>query len=430
MDEYRGGFEDRVRTPRQFAPFFFEEPLPGGTAAKGLEKALGDPAGVLTRTLYIHVPFCRSLCGFCGYFRVVPEDSRLVEAYAEAVVKQLRRLSRTPWARSGPVAAVHLGGGSPLMLGENRIARILAFIKGRFDLAPDCEITVEARAGEVDIETAAYLVSAGVNRLSVGVQSFDSKIRRMVGRNVDRIEVLATLRSLSWLRDVHVVVDMIYGLPGQSLDIWKADIDDLNHSKALGASIYPLLPAPGSLPAKGTRRPAGAFWLEEELAYFKAADELLSVDRGWGVLSPVQYSRDPGERAVYVTARGRRGDIAAVGPSAGGKIGRLTYAIESDIERYIDAQNAGRDDLSFGASYSAVYDRAAHWLDLTETHSVSKEALCAEKWGASMFEAFGNKGLVVSEDDRVRLTALGRFFAGNIAYCVGKQLKSEASSGL
>jgi oxygen-independent coproporphyrinogen-3 oxidase len=132
-------FDRRVRTPREARAPLPLRPVSGPQGA--LEAALDAPSSG-PRVAYVHVPFCRSLCRFCGYHRRVPSGPEELVSHATAVVAQARDLATRPWTRSRPLSALHLGGGTPTVLGGEVLAGLVRSLREALPLEPDAEITI------------------------------------------------------------------------------------------------------------------------------------------------------------------------------------------------------------------------------------------------------------------------------------------------
>jgi oxygen-independent coproporphyrinogen-3 oxidase len=193
--------------------------------------------------LYLSVPYCRSKCTFCNFASGVYPASE----HARYVVRLIADLAAArPWAdRMGVhlprrVDTVYLGGGTPSLLAPELLARLFADLRAEFDVAPDAEITVECAPGQLDEPTLEALVEAGVNRASLGVQSFVDREAAASGRLHNRAMVLAEIERLRAAGIVNLNVDLIAGLAGQTLDSWAESLAVLASSGVPHASIYML----------------------------------------------------------------------------------------------------------------------------------------------------------------------------------------------
>jgi oxygen-independent coproporphyrinogen-3 oxidase len=198
----------------------------------------GDALG-----LYISIPFCRSKCTYCNfasgvypageqahYVDRLVEDLAAAPAWAEHMGIELPRR----------VDTVYLGGGTPSLLEPELLTRLFAAMHLEFDLEPDAEITVECAPGQLADETLKALVAAGVNRVSLGVQSFIDREARESGRLHNRVVVLSDIQRLRAARVCNLNIDLIAGLAGQTFASWEESLEALANAGVPHASIYML----------------------------------------------------------------------------------------------------------------------------------------------------------------------------------------------
>ncbi len=193
--------------------------------------------------LYISIPFCRSKCTYCNFASgVYPAGQH--ERYVERLLCDLQ--SAGEWARQAQVElprrvdTVYLGGGTPSLLAPDLIARLFAAMRSEFDFDPDSEITVECAPGQIADATLEAMVAVGVNRVSLGVQSFIDREARTSGRLHSRAIVDQDLRRLRAAGIANLNVDLIAGLAGQSFASWQESLEALVDSGVPHASIYML----------------------------------------------------------------------------------------------------------------------------------------------------------------------------------------------
>ena len=193
--------------------------------------------------LYISIPFCRSKCTYCNFASGVYPASE----HARYVDRLIEDLAAAPaWAeRMGVelprrVDTVYLGGGTPSLLAAELLARLFAAVRGEFDLEPDAEITVECAPGQLADQTLEALVAAGVNRVSLGVQSFVDREARASGRLHNRAVVLSDVMRLRAAGISNLNVDLIAGLAGQTFASWEESLEGLADAGIPHASVYML----------------------------------------------------------------------------------------------------------------------------------------------------------------------------------------------
>ena len=205
--------------------------------------------------VYVHFPFCRNRCGYCDFQTSAPGEIPH-QSYADAVLAELRRRSLP--LPSGALCAIYIGGGTPSLWQGRHLARVISQVRQRFRSTSTPEITVEANPGTLDQEGLAVLVECGINRISLGVQSLDDSDLALLGRSHTAAQVRAVV---GWIRAAGVEnlgCDIIFGLPGQTLEHYLDQLRRLLDLRPDHISAYNLTLAPGTPMARAGQRPVDA----------------------------------------------------------------------------------------------------------------------------------------------------------------------------
>ena len=187
--------------------------------------------------LYVHIPFCKTKCPYCD-FNTYQSIEHLMEPYLEALTTEISLWGRV--LAHPAVNSVFFGGGTPSYLPEGHLDRILAASRSAFALKPDVEITIEGNPGDLDLDRCRRLLDAGVNRLSIGVQSLDNGLLALLGRrhSADQaIEAFETARTAGF---ANVNLDLMYGLPRQTLLQWQNTLRRVVSQSPTHVSLYAL----------------------------------------------------------------------------------------------------------------------------------------------------------------------------------------------
>ena len=199
----------------------------------------GTPKKGEMQCAYIHIPFCKTKCTYCGFFQNGTSQS-VEDQYIDGLISELKLASERPRLKDGLIHALFIGGGTPTSLSPANSERLLKAIKEYLPLANDYELTLEGRIHDLIPENLDVWMANGVNRMSIGVQSFNTEVRQMVGRLDTKETVLERLAALKAYGQCSVVIDLIYGLPGQTMGVWEQDLADLVSSGVDGADLYQL----------------------------------------------------------------------------------------------------------------------------------------------------------------------------------------------
>ena len=172
--------------------------------------------------IYVHIPFCASRCSYCDFFSTL-QLGAMGSRYVEALVaeSQLRREE----LQNEPVRTLYLGGGTPSQLPLPLLQRLIDGLRQALDLSGVEEFTVEANPDDVTPEWCAAVAALGVNRVSMGVQSFEDDILRLIGRRHTARQAVETVANLRSAGINNISIDLIFGLPGQTLDSWTASVN-------------------------------------------------------------------------------------------------------------------------------------------------------------------------------------------------------------
>ena len=175
-----------------------------------------------TLGLYLHIPFCRSKCDYCDFYSLAGQDDRM-DDYQKALLQHIAETA--PRAKKQAVNSVYIGGGTPTWYGEKRLVELLGAVKKKFSLSKDVEITLEANPDSVDLKLLRRLRRAGVNRLSMGMQSACDSELTSVLRPHTFAQTEQAVKDARAAKIKNLNLDLIYGLPGQTAESWKQSVE-------------------------------------------------------------------------------------------------------------------------------------------------------------------------------------------------------------
>jgi oxygen-independent coproporphyrinogen-3 oxidase len=320
-----------------------------------LDPARLPPAAV--QSLYVHVPFCFHKCHYCDFYSITRQGTDRMEQFVDLMLREAERWLRSDVGRAAKPTTVFFGGGTPTLLPEDLMSRLLAGLRERFDLSHVNEWTVEANPATVDVNYLSMLRANGVDRLSFGAQSFDRRELATLERHHDPDDVprsIAAARSAGFSR---INVDLIYAIPCQDLASWSRSLDAAIAMKTPHISAYNLTYEPNTPMA--VKKRLGHFEPvaeDVELAMLHHARERLARE-GYEAYEVSNYAL-AGEPCRHNLVYWTGGNYIGLGPSAASHVegwrwrnrphlGEWERAVSSDslpaadVEQLSPAQRAG-----------------------------------------------------------------------------------------
>lgn len=345
-----------------------------------------------TRHVYVHVPFCARRCSYCDFAiavrRVVP-----VDAFVQGIARELQTRGITPH----PVDSIYLGGGTPSRLGGAGVAALLDVVRRSCEPQSGAEITIEVNPEDVSADDARAWVAAGVNRVSLGVQSFDDAVLRWMHRVHDAD---AAVRAVSILRDAglhDISVDLIFAVPATLQRDWARDVARALTLEPTHVSLYGLTIESGTPLARWTDRGAVLEAPEESYEREFLHAHVALTGGGFEHYEVSNYGL-PGYRARHNSSYWRGVPYLGLGPSAHGYSGaerRWNTAAYADWQRLVDA---GRDPVG-GTERLTDTNRAAEavYLGLRTVDGLTlsdAERLLVRSWEAAGWVSLSAEGVL------------------------------------
>ena len=370
-------------------------------------------------SVYVHLPWCLKKCPYCDFnsHEWRGQDLQQAEqAYLDAVCADLEASLPLIWGRS--VQSIFIGGGTPSLLSPAGIERLLADLRARLRLVADCEITLEANPGTFEQDRFKAFRQAGVTRLSIGVQSFDDRFLKALGRVHDREQALAAVAEAARCFDTYNI-DLMYALPGQSREDLSADLQQALVFNPPHLSVYHLTMEPNTYFAK--HPPANL--PDEDTAY----DMLDMITAATGAAEMQRYEVSAyaraGHRCEHNLNYWQFGDYLGLGAGAHGKLSFAHRVLRTvklrDPQRYMEAAKAGqalaqadevkRADLPFEFMLNALRLRAGFELgQFTERTGLPLSAI------QKALEQAESRGLIERDGAQIKPTERGFDFLSEL----------------
>lgn len=370
--------------------------------------------------VYIHIPFCRYVCPYCD-FNVYAGQTDLIPDYLDALAGELKLLaeSRRP---AGGVATVFIGGGTPSLLTPGQIAGILDSVDDTLGIAAGAEVTSESNPDNLDTAYCRGLISAGVNRLSIGVQSMQQAGLKVLGRLHGAAGAEGAYRAARSAGFDNLSVDFIYGWPGQSPVQLESDIGTLLEWEVDHVSLYALIVEQGTPLATAVRRGQLHPVDDDTVASFydRAVDRLAAA--GWEHYEISNWSRTPGSRSVHNQIYWQNGQYFGAGAGAHSYLGDTRASNIRLPARYIESVKEGRlpvaseesidPQLAMGETMMLglrLLRDGVSAADFERRHGMSLDSRYGE-----LIERFTDMGLLVRDGGRVQLSPSGAMVSNSI----------------
>lgn len=378
----------------------------------------GTPKKGQMQCAYIHIPFCKTKCTYCGFFQNGTSQN-IEDQYIDGLIGELKLASESPRLKEGLIHAVFIGGGTPTSLSPANSERLLKAIKEYLPLANDYELTLEGRIHDLIPENLEVWMSNGVNRMSIGVQSFNTKVRQMVGRLDTKETVLERLATLKSYGQCSVVIDLIFGLPGQTMDVWEQDLADLVSSGVDGADLYQLNVFDGSDLNRdivsGKVPPAATTAMQGEM--FEFGRTYLEA-RAYRRLSSAHWSANNRERSLYNMLAKAGVPMFPFGSGAGGNVDCYGMMLHRALKPYEDMVSRGEKPFMALMKQSDLQPFVNQVVSQLEQGYLNINTLVAmdSRLGELhwLYKLWEERGLVTYNGLLYKLTAAGEFWTVNI----------------
>ena len=306
--------------------------------------------------IYVHVPFCRSKCQYCDFYSQTDKHDKLIDGYLDAVCEHVKESG--PLAPNYMVDTIYFGGGTPSFFGADGLATILTAIRRSFDVDNNAEITFEANPDSVSDQLLKRLKAEGFNRVSLGIQSDDDDMLKKLGRTHTYSQAVAAYQRIRKAGFRNVSVDLMYGLPGQTLRQWMDTLENVSQLMPEHISFYGLELHPGTP-------------LYEYKDFAKIPDDDTQADM---YLSAVAFMQSRGFRQYEISNFARKGlysrhnmkywtggEYLGFGPSASSDFAGKRFTLVRDLGAYIEGIQRGGEVMEY-VEEIPLRERAAEYV--------------------------------------------------------------------
>ena len=365
------------------------------------------------RVIYLHVPFCNKVCSFCPFHR---PDELARREYHRYLMEEMHKIQNYPYMKA-PIDAVNFGGGTPTSLSPAQMKAVLTELKNSFLIAPGAEISVETSATELSDEMIEVLKEGGVNRLSVGIQTFDDGARKLLGRRGSGEFAASRVAAAIKAGIRNTSVDLIYHYPAETDAQLANDLETISQLDTAGISFYSLMLHEKTPLYRRLDEKAKANMLDmgrEKELFDMIFDKL--APHGYKMLELTKLVKDGRDRYDYMEIRHNGGSCIALGHGAGGNIENYFYHNSHTVPDISDEIHI----CSRGRVLRPEYRVLDSLIYAMQKGSVSLGTF-SRRLGTDLLSLFGEKlavfadaGYLNTDGDKITLTRDGVFFGNNI----------------
>jgi oxygen-independent coproporphyrinogen-3 oxidase len=368
-------------------------------------------------SVYIHIPFCLSKCGYCGFnSRPLASETEAGE-YCRALMKEIANCK----SEIANLETVYFGGGTPSLFSTLRLKDILNFVKDNVgQLSADCETTIEANPGTVDIYKLSDLREAGFNRLSLGVQSLSDGFLKLMGRRHTAEQALAAFRDARQAGFANISLDLIFALPGQTMDDWSEDLKKALDMEPEHISLYSLTYESDTeftkRKAAGDLEPTGEE-IEEEM-YLAAIEAMSSA--GYQHYEVSNFAKK-GFRSRHNLNYWAGGDYLGFGAGAHSHLSGKRWSNFKDPDKYVTALEKGESPVEMEEVLTReqrIFEAIFLGLRMTEGIAVGefekKWGMAPTKYMPKIWRKLEENYYLEKEGGRVRLSLEGLLLSDTI----------------
>ena len=408
--------------------------------------ARASNAGGAPLSLYVHIPFCATVCFYCGCNKIVTKRHERAAPYLQGLATEIARQGEL-FERTRTVEQLHFGGGTPTFIDHGEMAGLMEALRRNFRLCDDDrgDYSIEIDPRTVDARRIAQLRALGFNRLSLGVQDFDPTVQRAVNRLQSEAQTVAILDAARTEGFRSINIDLIYGLPHQTMESFAGTLDKIVTLRPERLSVFNYAHLPGRFPPQRRILAADLPTPAQKLDILQATLRRLMA-AGYVYIGMDHFAL-PGDALAQAQARGvlhrnfqgytTHGDcdLVGLGLSAIGNVGHCYAQNMADMDDYLDRVNGGRLPIAHGLALSTD-DRLRRDVIMQLICNFRLDRRAIERRHAIVFEdyfaaelralaALAHDGLVLLGKDEITVTPLGKFLVRNVCMVFDSYLKTS-----
>lgn len=396
-------------------------------------------------SLYVHIPFCHSLCYYCGCNKIVTRQTHKSDEYLDYLIREIK--SRAPLFTEHEVEQLHFGGGTPSFLTAEQMTRIVGELKSAFNFTDKFEMSIEIDPREIELEMVDHLYSLGFNRLSLGVQDIDPKVQEAINRVQSTDFIEAFIKRAREVGFKSINLDLIYGLPHQTVESFTKTLDKMKELDPERISLFSYAHLPSRFAAQRKLRDEWLPNVEQKFALMKHSIETL-CGHGYDFIGMDHFAKPQDELAIAqrngVLHRNFQGyttkgncDLLGLGVSSISAIGMAYSQNKKELREYYKAIEAHehavdkgltmvQDDLIRGEVIrSLMCNLTLDKKHIEAQYNIDFDAYFEEELAG--LQTFIEDDLLVNSESRIDVDQRGRLLIRNICMTFDAYMKNKVN---
>ncbi len=395
-------------------------------------------------SLYIHIPFCHKLCYYCGCNKVVTRHQHKADEYLDYLDAEIRQRASVLQRRT--VTQLHFGGGTPTFLTQEQMTRLMQLLRQEFVFSDDAEISIEVDPREIELDMLDFLRTQGFNRLSIGVQDFDKQVQKLINREQDEDFIVAMVARAKQLGFRSTNLDLIYGLPQQTLETFSHTLDKVLQMQPGRLSVFNYAHMPNLFASQAKIKQVDLPSAEQKMAILQHTINTLT-DAGYQFIGMDHFALPDDELAIAqrngVLHRNFQGyttqgqcDLIGFGVSAISMVGHCYAQNQKDLKTYYQQIDEQRHAIWRGVSLDQddlvrreVIKQLICNFQLNKSKIERDFSVCFDNYFAqdlTLLQTFIDDELVEVTEQQIKVTLRGRLLIRNICMCFDKYLRNRA----
>ena len=373
--------------------------------------------------LYLHLPFCTGKCLYCTYITLPNQTKEFIDGYLDAVEKEMDLLLQYPNLQDITVNSIYIGGGTPTYLSVNQLERVLKLLQTRFKVKKDAEITIEAGPetliGKEGEEKLKIILQNGVNRLSIGFQTFDDNLLKLIRRRHNSKQAIDTYKLARKIGFKNINIDLIPGLPDQTLEIWQNDLEQIGKLNPDSITCYPLSIKQNAIIWQMYTNEKQRFPSRENVILMQIMAQEFFRELNYTEMPAGWFIRKP-EKMFPTYKFTKSDDQLALGVSAYSFINDFQYFNHRTVPQYIEALK--NNNLPIWKGIKLSNENLMRRMILFGLKTGLSKHLFQSKFGKMPKDIFKeiwgkleNLGLIEEDKNTIQLTYKGKLFADEVS---------------